>query len=169
MFLQVCILQTLTTQIFTSNCTECKCKCITLHIIMHTFGGRLVYLLHLRRAFLIRVFKSRQRPLFAFLRINNCIELNSVWQNWSRTRRQGFFEVWISIWLCIRLTVSRGKSDFIFEEENAKYTFEFPFKYAAHAYCILQCTRHPAKLAPPALIYALNNARLHNVCNQKCI
>ena len=50
-----------------------------------------------------------------------------------------------------------------------------PLAYCQLKICIAYCkdalvdTRHPAKLAPQALIYALNKSRLHNVCNQKCI
>ena len=72
--------------------------------------------------------------------------------------------------LCIQLTVSLGgKSDFIFEVPGRMPNILLScLSNMLHA-CIAICIRHPAKLDPPAMIYALNNARLHNVCNQKCI
>ena len=49
-----------------------------------------------------------------------------------------------------------------------KYTLELPFKYAACMHCNALVDSLQNWL-PPALIYALNNAKPHNVCNQKCI
>ena len=139
---------------------------------MHTVGGRLAWLLHLR-AFLIRpAFKSRHRPLFAFLRINNCIEaqfsLTKMVKDtaiaarlfWSLDFNFGFVsswqflseQIWFHIWGAGRMP-------------NILLSC---LSNMLHA-CIAICIRHPAKLDPPAMIYALNNATLHNVCNQKCI
>ena len=113
------------------------------------------------------------RPLFAFLRINNCIEaqfcLTKMVKDmaaaarlfWSLDFNFGFVSSWQFL--------SGSKSDFIFEVLGRMPNILLScLSNMLHA-CIAICIRHPAKLDPPAMIYALNNARLHNVCNQKCI
>ena len=111
---------------------------------MHIFGA--LSSSYICFPFLIHAFKSRLRPLFAFLRINNCIELNSVWQKWSRTRRKGFLKsrVFNSVLNLALYPVDSLEANLISYLRQRrrmpnniwhKYPLEFPFKYAACMHC----------------------------------
>ena len=151
------------------------CKCITLHTC--TYLVPCLALLHL-----LRVSNSCiqiQTPATFCLFANQPLHwaqfgLTKMVKDTARVFWSLEFSIQFSIWLCIQLTVSRqiwfhiwgrgGECRIIFGQIYSWVPFQICLMHA------LQCTgRQPAKLAPPAMIYALNNAKPHNVCNQNCI
>ena len=121
--------------------------------------------------FLMRVFKSRHRPLFcpfANQQLNRAqFSLRKMVKDTAR------FEVQISVFGFVSSWQSPGKSDFIFEllerRECQIYSWVLFSNMPHPMHTLHSGETRQAKLSPPALIYALNNAKLHNECNQKCI
>ena len=155
-------------------------RCNSLHIYAHICAYAYTYICaHLEALssrcicpFLMRVFKSRHRPLFcpfANQQLNRAqFSLRKMVKDTAAR-----FGVQISVFGFVSSWQSPGKSDFIFEllerRECQIYSWVLFSNMPHPMHALHSGETRQAKLSPPALIYALNNAKLHNESNQKCI